>query len=192
MAKSMSLIPVISGRPAPPLLYKGFLQDFGTWLQRFCSHRTKRAVMKSGSQSVFQFLLKVMDGFDVRALYRPLKFFHTKLRKPFLYELLRARGLCHAETLKGLLQTITKLEEYCLKYDFPSFEFRGPNYEKLPETKSNKVCGYTFGHMVYFYMSRVFNALHLPIFTLCVVQYSIGTHIYFILKTSHYSSSQRL
>ena len=38
-----------------------------------------------GSQSVFQFILKVFDGVEVRALCRPVKFFHTDLDKPFLY-----------------------------------------------------------------------------------------------------------
>ena len=36
-------------------------------------------------QSAFQFILKVFDGVEVRALCRPVKFFHTDLYKPFLY-----------------------------------------------------------------------------------------------------------
>ena len=38
-----------------------------------------------GSQSVFQFIPKVFDGVEVRALCRPVKFFHSDLDKPFLY-----------------------------------------------------------------------------------------------------------
>ena len=37
------------------------------------------------SQSAFQFIPKVFDGVEVRALCKPVKFFHTDLDKPFLY-----------------------------------------------------------------------------------------------------------
>ena len=42
-------------------------------------------VISPGSQSVFQFILKVLDWVAVRALCRPVKFFHTNLDKTFLY-----------------------------------------------------------------------------------------------------------
>uniref|UniRef100_UPI0035901350 leukocyte tyrosine kinase receptor n=1 Tax=Myxine glutinosa TaxID=7769 RepID=UPI0035901350 len=38
-----------------------------------------------GSQSAFQFIPKVFDGVEVRALCRLVKFFHTDLNKPFLH-----------------------------------------------------------------------------------------------------------
>jgi hypothetical protein len=38
-----------------------------------------------GSKSAFQLIPKVYDGVEVRALCRPVKFFHTNLDKPFLY-----------------------------------------------------------------------------------------------------------
>ena len=41
--------------------------------------------MRSGEQSAFQFIQKVFDGVEVRALCRPVKFFHTDLDKPFLH-----------------------------------------------------------------------------------------------------------
>ena len=41
--------------------------------------------VRPGSQSAFQFIQKVFDGVEVRALCRPVKFFHTDLNKPFLY-----------------------------------------------------------------------------------------------------------
>jgi hypothetical protein len=41
--------------------------------------------IRPGSQSGFQFIPKVFDGFEVRALCMPVKFFHTVLDKPFLY-----------------------------------------------------------------------------------------------------------
>jgi hypothetical protein len=42
-------------------------------------------VIRSGSQSEFKFIPKVFDGVEVRALCRPVKFFHTDLDKSFLY-----------------------------------------------------------------------------------------------------------
>ena len=42
-------------------------------------------MIRSGSQSAFQFIPNVFDGVEVRALCRPVKFFHTDLNKPFLY-----------------------------------------------------------------------------------------------------------
>ena len=42
--------------------------------------------IRPGSQSAFQFIPKVFDGVQVRALFRPVKLFHTDLHKPFLYE----------------------------------------------------------------------------------------------------------
>ena len=36
-------------------------------------------------QSAFQFITKGFDWVEVRALCRPVKFFHTDLKKPFLY-----------------------------------------------------------------------------------------------------------
>ena len=73
--------------------------------------------IRPGSQSTFQFMPKVFDGVEVKALCRPVKFFHTDLNKPFPYGPLCARGHCHAETGKGLPQTVaTKLEaQNCLE-----------------------------------------------------------------------------
>ena len=42
-------------------------------------------MIRSGSQSTFQFIPQVFDGVEVMALCRPVKFFHTDLDKPFLY-----------------------------------------------------------------------------------------------------------
>ena len=49
-------------------------------------------MIRSGSQSAFQFIPKVFDGVEVRALYRPVKFFHTDLDKPFMYGLRFVHG----------------------------------------------------------------------------------------------------
>ncbi len=74
--------------------------------------------VRSGSQSVFQFIPEVFDGVEVRALCRPVKFFHTKLGKPFLYGAALWRGHRHFETGKGQTQAAdSKLEAHCcLKY----------------------------------------------------------------------------
>jgi hypothetical protein len=59
-----------------------------------CFHSATRALMRSdtdiqaislASQSAFQLIPKVFDRVEVRALCRPVKFFHTDLNKPFLY-----------------------------------------------------------------------------------------------------------
>ena len=41
-------------------------------------------MIRPGSQSAFHFLPKVFDVVEVRALCKPVKFFHTDLDKPFL------------------------------------------------------------------------------------------------------------
>jgi hypothetical protein len=41
--------------------------------------------IRTGLQSAFQFIPKVFDVVEVRALCRPVKFFHTDLDKLFLY-----------------------------------------------------------------------------------------------------------
>jgi hypothetical protein len=42
-------------------------------------------VIRPDSQSVFQFIPKVFDVVEVRAMCRSVKFFHTEFDKPFLY-----------------------------------------------------------------------------------------------------------
>ena len=42
--------------------------------------------------SAFKFIPKVFDWVEVRALCRPVKFFHTDLDKPFLYGLRFVHG----------------------------------------------------------------------------------------------------
>ena len=49
-------------------------------------------MIRSGSQSAFQFVPKVFDGVEVRALCRLVKIFHTDLDKPFLYGPLFVHG----------------------------------------------------------------------------------------------------
>jgi hypothetical protein len=68
--------------------------------------------IRPGSQSVFQFIPKVLDGVEVRALCRAVKFFHTVLNKPFQYgPRFVHRGIVMLSLGNGLPQTIaTKLE----------------------------------------------------------------------------------
>ena len=40
--------------------------------------------IRTGSQSAFQFIPKLFDGVEVRALWRPVKFFQPDLDKAFL------------------------------------------------------------------------------------------------------------
>jgi hypothetical protein len=54
--------------------------------------------IRPGSQSAFQFIPKVFDGVEIKALCRPVKFFHTDLNKLFLYGPRFAWERCHAET----------------------------------------------------------------------------------------------
>ena len=51
------------------------ISEVGHWFWPICP----------GVQSAFQFIPKVFGGVEVRALCRPVKFFHTELNKPFLY-----------------------------------------------------------------------------------------------------------
>ena len=44
---------------------------------------TNVEAIRPGSQLAFQFIPKVFDGVEVRALCMPVKFFHTDLDKPF-------------------------------------------------------------------------------------------------------------
>uniref|UniRef100_A0A4W5R9A6 Inter-alpha-trypsin inhibitor heavy chain 3 n=1 Tax=Hucho hucho TaxID=62062 RepID=A0A4W5R9A6_9TELE len=48
-------------------------------------HHQRKHTSTPGSQLVFQFIPKVFNVFEIRALCRPVKFFHTDLNKPFLY-----------------------------------------------------------------------------------------------------------
>jgi hypothetical protein len=47
--------------------------------------RSGTDVGRLGPQSTFQFIPKVFEWVEVRALCKPVKFFHTDLEKPFLY-----------------------------------------------------------------------------------------------------------
>ena len=42
-------------------------------------------MIRPGSQSAFQFIPKVFDRVEVRALCMPVMYFHNDLDKPFLY-----------------------------------------------------------------------------------------------------------
>lgn len=76
---------------------------------------------KSGSQPVFQFMPKVLDRIEVRFRCRPVRFFHTKLRKPFLYGLVFETLSFGTMTYKLLAQSWRHTE---LKEDFHLLELK--------------------------------------------------------------------
>ena len=76
----------------------------------------------------------MFDVVEVRALCRPVKFFHT--------DLALGTGCCHAETGKGLPQTVaTELEAlsrmyvlYALRFPFTGTKGPSPSHEKHTHT----------------------------------------------------------
>ena len=83
----------------------------------------------------FQFIPKALEGVEVRALCRPVRFFHTKLGKHFYMELACTQGHCHVERGKG--QTLlSKISLFDVALRFPSLESRGPNQDEQTKTKS--------------------------------------------------------
>ena len=88
MGNNMELVPPLAFVTASTLFREGFPLDVGTLLRGLASIQPWALVRSGtdvGSQSAFQFIPKVFDGVEVRALCRPVKFFHTDLNKPFLY-----------------------------------------------------------------------------------------------------------
>jgi hypothetical protein len=59
--------------------------NIAVWI---CFHSATRALVRLGTdglQSAFQFIPKVFNGVEVRALFKPVKLFNKNLDKPFLY-----------------------------------------------------------------------------------------------------------
>ena len=75
-------------------------------------------MIRPGSELVFQFILKVFDGVEVRALCRPVKFFHNDLNKPLLYGPRFVHGgivmLKQERAFPKLLQAQNHLEYNCM------------------------------------------------------------------------------
>ena len=97
-----------------------------------CFHSATRALVRSDLQSVFQFIPKVFDGVEVRALCRPVKFFQTGLDKPILYW----PQLCLESSWTSL-------------YAVPFTGTKGPspNHEKQPQTIISPPPNFTVGSM---------------------------------------------
>ena len=123
--------------------------------------------IRPGSQSAFQFIPKVFDGVEVRALCRPVKFFHTD--KPFLYGLrLVHEGHCHAETGKVLPQTVvTNLETkkssrmslYAVALRSPSTGTKGPEpWKTAPDHYSPSTKLYSW----HYALGQIAFSWHLP------------------------------
>lgn len=68
-----------------------------------CSHSAPRAFMKSNT---VQFIPKVLDGAEVSTQRPPVKFFDTKVGKPFFFQKALCVELSHVGTAKGQTQTV--------------------------------------------------------------------------------------
>ncbi len=96
---------------------------------------TPMLVIRSGSQSTFQFIPKVLDGSVQTSQYLSHQ---TGKKTTSLWSWMCAQGHCHVETGKGLPR--------CLKYllskiSLYAWAVRDPNQEKQPQTQSTQVCG---------------------------------------------------
>ena len=88
----------------------------------------------------FQFIPKVYDVVEVRALCRPGKFFHTELDKPFLYgHCFVHGGIVMLKQERAFPQTVAKVRStessrmsYVIALRFPFTGSKGPspNHEK--------------------------------------------------------------
>jgi hypothetical protein len=78
--------------------------------------------MRTPDGQTFQFIPKVFDEVEVKALCRPVKFFHTDLDKPFLYGprfvhegiLMLKLGKCLPQTVATKLEAQKHLECHCM------------------------------------------------------------------------------
>ncbi len=92
-------------------------------------------VLKPGSQSVFLLIPKVLDGVEVRALRRPAKVFHTKLRKPCV----DGPGLVYGLSTNCWDKVGSTLSNLSL-YAKDVLSLWGPNPQpKQPQTKSTQM-----------------------------------------------------
>jgi hypothetical protein len=98
MGINMELVPSFAAIAASTLLEMLSIR-YWNMLQGLASIQSRKLAIRAGSQSAFKFVPKVFDGVEVSALFRPVKFFHTDLDKPFLYgPLFVHRGHCHVKT----------------------------------------------------------------------------------------------
>ena len=83
-------------------------------------------VIRSDLESAFQFIPKVFNGVEARALCRPVKFYHTNLEKPFLYGPRLEIGITES----------SRMSLYAVALRFPFAGTKGPstNHEKQPQT----------------------------------------------------------
>ena len=99
-------------------------------------------LIRPGSQSAFQFIPKVFDRVEVKALRRPIKFFHTKL---FLYgPCVVHRGIVLLKRQRAFPQTVTTvgttelsrmlLYAVALRFPFTGTKRSCPSHQKQPET----------------------------------------------------------
>ena len=97
---------------------------------------------------MFQLIPKVYDAVKVRALCRPVKFFHTDLDKPFLYVphflhggIFRLKQERDFPKLLPQLEAQNRLKCHCMLSS-------GPNHEKQPQTIIPSPHNFTIGTML--------------------------------------------
>ncbi len=99
-------------------------------------------LMRSGSQSVF--IPKVLDGVEVRALCRPIKFFHNKLGKLFVYwpvygvsVMLKQERAFITVNCHSVVVPLSRISLYAvaIMYVYPSLELRCQTLKNIPRPK---------------------------------------------------------
>ena len=111
--------------------------------------------IRPGSQSAFQFIPKVFDGIEARALCRPVKFFHADLDKPFLYRSCFVhRGIVRKGPSPNCYHKFGSTESsrmslYAVVLRFPFTGTKGPipNHEKYSQTIIPPPPNFTVGTM---------------------------------------------
>lgn len=128
------------------------------WLQR-CVPIQPRGLQRGptlilGDKVRFQFIQKVSDKVEVRALWRPVQFFDNKEGNHFILDQCMEALSCSKRKKRSNTSTVsTKLKAHCISLyavtlRFPLIETRGP---KLWQTAAvcGEGCPHIFGHLVY-------------------------------------------
>ena len=95
--------------------------------------------VRHGSQSTFQFIPKVFNGVEVRALCRPEVLSHRSQQTICVWTSIYAQGHCHAEKGKGLPRTVaTKLEAHSSRMSLYTVALRVPFIGTKGPSSNNK------------------------------------------------------
>ena len=110
-------------------------------------------MIRPSLQSAFQFIPKVFNGVEVRALCRSVTFFHNDLSKSFLYGSHFVHGsrkgpspnCCHKVGSTELSRM--SLHAVALRFPFTGTKGLSPNHEKQPQTIIPHPPNFTVGTM---------------------------------------------